>query len=93
MILTFFHKIKPFYCAFQSTKAVFEPLLLLYGVVTHAYQPKNSEIFQNKKELFCYKLEQNLVLGVLSLKKLILLSSEELIQQRYEKYRQIENYK
>ncbi|MGI8281045.1 acetyl-CoA carboxylase carboxyl transferase subunit alpha, partial [Bacillus mycoides] len=28
-----------------------------------------------------------------SLKKLILLSSEELIQQRYEKYRQIENYK
>lgn len=28
-----------------------------------------------------------------SLKQLILLSSEELIQQRYEKYRQIENYK
>jgi len=39
VILTFFHKIKQIRAAFKSTKAVFEPLFLLYGVVTHTYQP------------------------------------------------------
>jgi len=37
VILTFFHKIKQIRAAFKSTKAVFEPLFLLYGVVTHTY--------------------------------------------------------
>lgn len=35
----FFHKIKQIRAAFKSIKAVFEPLFLLYGVVTHTYQP------------------------------------------------------
>lgn len=41
-------KSKQFRSAFKSTKSIIEPLFLLYGVVTPAYQPKNSEILQNK---------------------------------------------